>query len=205
MKRQRLISKGSLSRLFQEAAEAWRRQDYQATIALLERASRLDPANASVLLDWGRAHGLRYEYGSAERCFEKAVKITPRKMEALAEAGRRCQAFGHYEMATRYFERATHEKGAAPEVFIALAELYEREHRATEAATLVERALALEAGHSGSLLAQARLKRLAGAIEEAERLTRELLQKPSCEPQTRIRAWYRLTRCHATRVTDLFS
>src|SRR5438093_911647 len=56
MKRQRLISKGSLSRLFQEAAEAWRRQEYAETTALLERASRLDPANASVLLDLGRAY-----------------------------------------------------------------------------------------------------------------------------------------------------
>jgi hypothetical protein len=66
MKRQRLISKGALSRLFEEAAEAWRRQDYQATIALLERASRLEPANASVLLDLGRAHGLRYEYRAGD-------------------------------------------------------------------------------------------------------------------------------------------
>src|SRR5258708_6509768 len=138
MKRQRLISKGSLSRLFQEAAEAWRRQDYQATIALLERASRLDPANTSVLFDMGRAHGLRYEYESAERCFEKAVKIAPRRMEALAEAGRRCQEFGHYDMASRFFEEATHEKGASPDVFVALAELYERGARAGEAAALVE-------------------------------------------------------------------
>src|SRR5436309_2291545 len=79
MKRQRLISKGSLSRLFQDAAEAWRRQDYQETIALLERASRLDPANASVQLDLGRAYGLRYEYEAADRCFEKAAKIAPQR------------------------------------------------------------------------------------------------------------------------------
>jgi len=49
-------------------------------------------------------------------------------------------------------------------------------------AALVERALALQADHPLSLLAQARLKCLAGASEEAKRLTRELLQKPWCEP-----------------------
>src|SRR5437660_10481505 len=107
MKRQRLISKGSLSRLFQDAVEAWRRQDYQQTIALLERASRLDPANTTVLLDLGRAYGLRYEFESAERCFEKAAKIAPRKIEVLTEAGLRSQAFGNYQLAARYFERAT--------------------------------------------------------------------------------------------------
>jgi tetratricopeptide (TPR) repeat protein len=89
-------------------------------------------------------------------------------------------------------ERATHEKRASPEVFVSLAELYERGPRAREAAALVEQASAVEAHHSLSLLAQARLKRLAGALEEAERLTRDLLQQPSCEPQTRFRAWYEL-------------
>ncbi len=192
MKRQRLISKGSLSRLFQEAAEAWRRQEYQETIAVLERASRLDPANANVLLDLGRAYGLRYEYESADRCFEKAARIAPRRTEFLIEAGRRSQAFGSYEMATRYFERATQEKDATADVFVTLAELYERGPRTGEATVLVERALTLQADHPVALLARARFKRGAGALEDAEKVTRELLQRPSCDTPTRIRAWYEL-------------
>jgi tetratricopeptide (TPR) repeat protein len=192
MKRQRLISKGSLSRLFQDAVEAWRRQDYQETIALLERASRLDPANAIVLLDLGRAYGLRYEFESAERCFEKAIKIAPRKTDALIEAGLRSQAFGNYQMATHYLEQASHEKGVTADVFVTLAELYERGPRANESAALVERALALQPDHATSLLARARLKRHAGSLEEAENSTRELLKKSSCDPQTRMRAWYEL-------------
>src|SRR6185436_10822851 len=192
MKRQRLISKGSLSRLFQDAAEAWRRQDYQQTIDLLERASRLDPANTGVLFDLGRAHGLRYQYDSAENCFEKAISIAPHKIEALIDAGRRSQAFGHYEMAARCFDRAAREKGAPAEVFLTLAELYERGPRASEAAALVERALSLDPNHSLALLARARLKRLAGALEDAEKFTRELLEKSSCDAQCRIRAWYEL-------------
>src|SRR6266481_1076496 len=192
MKRQRLISKGSLSRLFQDAVEAWRRQDYQETIALLERASRLDPANTNVLLDLGRAYGLRYEFESAERCFEKAIKIAPRKIDALIEAGLRSQAFGNYQMSAGYFEQASHEKGVTADVFVTLAELYERGPRANESAALVERALALQPDHASSLLARARLKRMAGELEAAEKITRELLQKPSCDPQTRIRAWYEL-------------
>ena len=71
MKRQRLVSQRSLSRQFQEAAEAWKRQDYQQSIEILERAARLDPANASIHLDLGRAYGMRYDYGAAERCLER--------------------------------------------------------------------------------------------------------------------------------------
>ena len=94
MKRQRLASQGSLSRLFQQAADAWRRQDYQETIDLLERAGRLDPANPAILLDLGRAYGLRYDYAAADRCLEKAVRLAARKSQVLVEAGRRCQEFG---------------------------------------------------------------------------------------------------------------
>src|SRR5690349_2818465 len=141
MKRQRQISQGALSRLFQGAAEAWRRQAYDETIALLERATRLDPGNPSVLFDLGRAYGLRYDYPAAERCLEKAVHIAPRKLDALTEAGRRSQEIGRYEMASRYFERAAQEKGASPHVLVALAELYEHELKISEAAALVERAL----------------------------------------------------------------
>lgn len=192
MKRQRLISKGSLSRLFQEAVEAWRRQDYQETIALLERAGRLDPANTNIWFDLGRAYGLRYDYESASRSFEKAIKLSPRKSEALIEAGRRSQAFGNYEMATGYFQQAANEKEANAIVFLTLAELYERGPRANQAMQLVERALSLQPDHSLSLLARARLKRIAGALEEAEKSNRELLEKSSCDLPTRIRAWYEL-------------
>src|SRR5436190_14254913 len=99
MKRRQFVSPGALSRMFQEAAEAWKRQDYQQTIEILERAARVDPANGSIQLDLGRAYGLRYDYAKADRCVEKAARVAVRKTEVLTEAGRRCQEFGSYEMA----------------------------------------------------------------------------------------------------------
>jgi len=89
MKRKRFVSERSLSRLFQDAADSWKRQEYQQTIETLERSGRLDPANTSIQLDLGRANGLRHNYSEAERCFEKAVRVAARKVEALAEAVRR--------------------------------------------------------------------------------------------------------------------
>jgi tetratricopeptide (TPR) repeat protein len=192
MKRQRSIPQGALSRLFQQAAEAWRRQEYQQTLDLLERAARLDPANANVLFDLGRAYGLRYQYGAAERCLEKAIRLTPRKSEALAEAARRCQEFGHYAMAKGFLERALQEQSASADALVTLAELYERGHRLGEAYDLVERALRLEQTHPRALLGQARLQRSDGRLEEAERSARTLLASTSCDVTTRIRAWYEL-------------
>src|ERR1043166_788922 len=143
MKRRHLVSRGSLPRIFEAATEAWRQQNYPETIALLERASRLDPANPRICFDLGRAYGLRYDYSAAERCLEKAVRLVSPKADALAEAGRRCQEFGQYEMATHYFERASDERGVSADVLVTLAELYERGPRAGEAAALIERALTI--------------------------------------------------------------
>jgi tetratricopeptide (TPR) repeat protein len=192
MKRQRLVSQGTLARLFQQAAEAWRRQDYQETIETLERAGRLDPANVRVFFDLGRAYGLRYQYDAAERCLEKAVRLAPRKADALVEAGRRCQEFGHYAMATGYFERAVADQNATADALVTLAELYERGHRTAEAAALLERALHLDTAHAHARLTQARLARLANRLDEAKQLARGLLDNGSLDPTTRIRTWYEL-------------
>ena len=62
----------ALSRLFTQAAEAWRNQDYGTAIRSLEHASKVDRINTSIQLDLGRAYGLRYEYSAAERCLERS-------------------------------------------------------------------------------------------------------------------------------------
>ena len=178
--------------MFQEAAEAWKRLDYQHAIETLERATRMDPANASILLDLGRAYGLRYTYDAAERCLEKAVRVSPQQAESLAEAGRRCQEFGSYDMAKRYFERAAEQKGVSAGVFVTLAELNERHARLEEANQWVDRALASNSGHPPALLTRARLCRLGGKIEEAEVILRSLLAKSLADAPTRIRSWYEL-------------
>ena len=178
--------------MFREAAETWKRQEYHQSIEILERAARLDPANARILLDLGRAYGMRYDYGAAERCLEKAARVAPKPVEALTEAGRCCQEFGSDDMAKRYFERAAEEKGASAGVFVTLAELNERHARLEEATRWVERARALQPDHPAAWLTRARLIRLGGKLEESESLLRSLLEKSFNDPPTRVRAWYEL-------------
>ena len=57
LKRQALVSQGSLSRMLQAATESWKRCDFQESIEIMERLSRLDPDNSSVLLDLGGFYG----------------------------------------------------------------------------------------------------------------------------------------------------
>ncbi len=193
MKRPQLISPGSLSRLLQTAADAWNRHDYQQSIELLERANRLDPANSVILLDLGRAHGMRYDYAAAERCFDRAATLAPRKADAFAMAALHCRNFGRYELSRHYFERAIAAGGAPPDTFVKLAELYERFRFLTEADELVNRALELDAACAMGLLVRARLDRLGGKLEAAEQRLRPLLAKTDPDSwSTRIRGWYEL-------------
>jgi tetratricopeptide (TPR) repeat protein len=177
--------------MFHEAAEAWKRLDYQQSIDILERGAKLDPANASIQLDLGRAYGMRYDYSAAERCLEKAVRVSLTRAETLAEAGRRCQEFGNAEMARRYLERAAQEKGATADVLLALAEINERAARTEEASQLVECALNLDASYPPARFVRARLNRLAGCLEEAELLVRDLVKEGLRDPWWG-RCWYEL-------------
>lgn len=193
MKLQQAISQRGLLRILQSAAESWARQDYQRYFEIMERACRLDPANHRVLLDLGLAYGIRYDYAAAERCFEKAVRVSPRKTATLAMAATHCRNFNRYELARNYFERAVERKDAEPDSLAKLAEIYERFRLLEDASRLIDRALKLDPGCVLAVLVRARLDRLAGHSEQAERLLRPLLarQDPTSW-STRIRGWYEL-------------
>src|SRR5262249_47690254 len=122
-----------------------------------------------------------------------AVRVAPQRSEALVMAGTHCRNFNQYEMARRFFERAVEQPDATPETLVKLAELYERLRRLDEAGNLVDRALQLDGRCGLALLVRARLSRLAGQVEEAERLLRPILANSDPDTwSTRIRGWYEL-------------
>lgn len=179
--------------MLQSAFEAWKSRDYQQYFDLMERASKRVPANAGILLDLGRAYGMRYDYAAASRCFEKAVNVARPKTDVLAMAGLHCRDFGRFEMAGRYFERAVEQPGAPPDTLVKLAELYERLRRLEDASKLVDQALQAAPTSAFGLLVRARLDRQAGRLVEAESTLRSFLTKSDPETwSTRIRGWYEL-------------
>ncbi|EEF59709.1 tetratricopeptide repeat-containing sulfotransferase family protein [Pedosphaera parvula] len=192
MKRQQLISSGIIARIFHDAMEASRRQDYDHTIEILKRGNRLDPANSRILLDLGRVNLMRYQRAEAEGWFERAVRISPRRAETLLMAGNHCQHYGQLEMAQRYFARAAEEAEASTEVFVNLAELYERQRRPQESAQMLERALRSDPTSGRALIFRARMRRQAGQVEGSEQLLRTVSERPNLDPWVRAQAGYEL-------------
>ncbi|MDD5141221.1 MAG: sulfotransferase [Verrucomicrobiales bacterium] len=190
MKRPSLVSQGSLNRIFESVNEAWKRCDFQAAIEMMERASRLNPSNFGILLNLGRLHGLRYDYAAAERCFEQALRVAPKKSEVLVAAGQQSRDFNNLTMSERYLKRALEQKDVSPATLVKLAEVYERQRRTEEAASLADRALQSDAGCGPALLLRARLDRQAGRLDAAEKLLRAF--PSSIEPTLRASAAYEL-------------
>ena len=190
MKRRTLVSQGALNRLLQAAEQAWHRKDFQQNLELLERASRMDPANTGILLQLGRMHGLRYDYTAAERCLERAIRLAPRRTETIALAGAYCRDLRNAELSERYFRQAADQKDATPEMLADLAELYERHRRLPEAAQLIERALQLNPACPLALLGRARLERQAKRLDTAEQLLRAF--PANAHRFLRVRAGYEL-------------
>ena len=156
----------------------------------MERASRLNPSNAGILLDLGRKFGLRYDCAAAERCFEQAVRVAAKKSEALALAAQHCRSFNNLSLAENYLKRALEQKDAPPVILVKLAEIYERLRRSEEAANLVDRALQADAACGPALLLRASLDRQAGKLEAAEKLLRTF--PAGADPNLRASAAYEL-------------
>jgi Tfp pilus assembly protein PilF len=168
MRRPQLVSRGTLNRLLQNADEARNRRDFQECVEILERASRLDPANVNILLSLAHACGKQFDYVASERSFERAIRLAPGKAEALAAAGMRARDFGNPKMAEHYYKLAAEQKDAPVETLVALAEISERYSRLEEAAQWIDRALRLKPNFPAALLVHARLERQAGRLTEAE-------------------------------------
>jgi tetratricopeptide (TPR) repeat protein len=182
----------AIQRLYREADEAWEQQDYQQSIKLIERATRKEPYNPSLLLDLARAYGRRYDYPAAERCFEKAVHISRDRALALGEAGQVCLQFENIDMAIGYYQRASQKKGVPIAALMTLADLYIRDKRLDEAAELVAHASKINRRDPLVLFEEALLRRLRGDLTEAESLTRQVLANPASGEQVRVRALYDL-------------
>jgi len=190
LKRPQLVSQGSIARLLQAAEQAWQLKDFQQNLEILERASRLDPANSGILMQLGRVQGLRYQYAAAEQYFDRAIRLASNKTKAVANAGQASLDFSNHQLAEHYFQQALGQKDATPETFARLAELYERLRRVEDATHLVDRALQLDGACALALLTRARLDRQAGRLEDAERLLRTF--PAGADRETRIRAYYEL-------------
>ena len=190
MKRPQLVSHGTIQRMRQAAEQAWHDREMEKCNELLERASRLAPADVGLLLQLGRIYGIRYNYAAAEDCFEKAIRLTPKKAEVLSAVALQSRDFYDTRLTERYARRALSEKDATPDALAKLAETLERLRRTEEAGNLVDRALQQDPHQPLALLVLARLAQQGKQLEKAEEILRSGLAKAPDE--IKVKMYYEL-------------
>src|SRR5215472_17101692 len=94
-----------IQRLCQDAGEAWKRQDYQNGLKLMEQAVQKEPSNPSLHFNLARAHGLRYDFPAVERCIEKALQVSQGRVQILEEAAG-IYSIKNTDLMLAYLERA---------------------------------------------------------------------------------------------------
>jgi tetratricopeptide (TPR) repeat protein len=181
-----------IQRLCQEAQEAWKRQDFQNSLKLLELATHKEPSNPSLHFNLARAHGLRYEFPAVQRCIEKALQVSQGRVEMLEEAVRICSTFKNLDLMLGYLERASEKKGVSIGALTSLADTYVLDDRFDEAAEMVERASQMDRKDPRVLLREAVLKQKRGQITEAESTFRDLVSNTAADSLVRVRAAYYL-------------
>ena len=174
------------------ANAAWQRKDHGQSIELLKHAIQMAPDEHRILLDLGRCHGLLYDYEEAGQCFEKAIRVSKWDASAFITAGNHCVNFKRHDLARGYFERGLKKNAGSTEALVQLAKIYERENQLAAATDLVNQALRLNGDFRPALLVRARLHRLAGEKEQAEKLLRSFVTRADPDFVTHAEAWYEL-------------
>ena len=165
------------SGIVKRAMKAWKDAQFDKSIELFERARKIHPNRVEILLDLGRAYGMRYRYEEAEACFSQALKLSPNNAKTLRVLGENYRTLARFPRASECLTRALTCQPRDVEALISLAEVSERLHRLDDAAEAIDRVLALDPGHTTALFLQAKLARRAGDSERAENLLRDQLSK----------------------------
>jgi tetratricopeptide (TPR) repeat protein len=180
----------AVERLCAQANDAWKHQDYQKSISLLEQAIQKDRSNPALYLSLARAYGMRYDYPAVERNIESALQHSQGHVEILEQAAAIC-TIKNVDLMLVYLERASQQKGVSIRALTSLADIYILDKRFDDAAHIVERAVRLDPKNPLVIYAQAMLKQEQG-ITDAEREFRALLADAAADLLTRVRAGYKL-------------
>ncbi len=186
-------SNASWGALHKAARRAWDAMDYALFFKLMGQVIELAPDDPMLLLELGFAYGRRTDFPPAIDCFERAIRAARDKGRVLLLAADRALAFSRFDLGEQYLERAAREPGVAADTLGKLAEMKERARQTEAAEAAVEQALKLDSRCQMALLTRARLGRLRGELEAAEKDVRSILARTDREnASTRVRGWYEL-------------
>lgn len=150
------------------------------------------PTAIPVLIDLGRAYGMRYDYPASRRCFDEAMKAAKGHPRVATLIGIRCREFSNFEIAQSYLEKAVQNENPPGEALAHLAEIRERYHHHTEAAELAARARKIQPDNPLAALVEAKLAKNNGDLAQAEQILLSFLKTAGSDKEVIPKCWYEL-------------
>ena len=179
--------------IVKRAVLAWQDHRYDEAIDLFERALAQNPNDIQVLLDLGRAHGLRYELDKCEDYLAKARKLGGRSPEVAMAIGETYRKVAQFDHAAKSFRQAAELAAGQTEALVQLAEVQERLHALDDAEGAVNQALEIDRRHPAALFLKAKITRRRGDQNLAVSMLQDFLAMPPVRLlEPRWRAWYEL-------------
>ena len=180
--------------LLAEIQKDWSLQEYGRALARMEEHWTLAPHDPQRCLTYATILGHCSRFQVARRLLDELVfaAAPERRLWALGSAGVACCDFQRFDWAAEYMQQAALESAPPAAVFHRWAEALERLNRLSEAAGVLAEGEARFPHHPGLVLLSARLARRNGALEQAERLARQVIGMPESSPDIRCQAGYEL-------------
>ncbi|HSC77103.1 MAG TPA: tetratricopeptide repeat protein [Candidatus Acidoferrales bacterium] len=150
--------------LYVQAADEYKKGNYEESLKLLDRAYQLDPNDATTLTLYGWNHLKLKHFTEATAYFERALKLQPDLVDARRGLAHCWLELGQPDRALDSFEKLPPEMQALPEVRVAMARAYRTRGENQKAATMLSDVLNKDPKNIDAL---AELERLAGADDPA--------------------------------------
>jgi len=158
------------------SVQSLRNDEFRESLAYLQRALALEPANPDLWINVGAFYAKMADYASAVEAFEAVLEMDPRNKSAISGLGRAHRRLGNIARAEAYEADIRRYRERNPFYHFALAQSYYERDRFDQALTAVDRALDLKGRnarfHFLKALTLQRLGDSAGAQAHFDRASR---------------------------------
>jgi len=182
---------------FRQAQAAWNGGRHSDAFRFYERALVHDPKNATLIVEVARAYGQRYDYQRAYELIDRADALAPKDVQvqgAIGELYIKLQDFRAAEQCYRHLLTQNPDRKRRVRAQVALARIYERLHRTSAAAAIVEQAIHDWPEHPNANFYAAKLLRRNGESEAAVAAFEQLTERTDVAAEVKANAWYEIAR-----------
>jgi Flp pilus assembly protein TadD len=158
-----------------EARQLSQACNFAQAVPAYEKLTQQFPHKAQIWFEYGCAAGDAGQLDLADRAWHKTIEVEPNNTELMLQIGHRYQALRQPEKARASFERAAAADARGINPRMALAILFEQNHRFAEAREAIASCLAIDPRDDQARYFAALLDRRENKIEEAERKLRDLI------------------------------